>query len=222
MKRTVRVLAVVAVVSTVLGGLGASIRPAAADGDSWPVAEASSMRRARVPSVGIELEYPSHWIRMALTVAEAKTTRRRLAKTNPRLAKIIGETDVTESTEGTKFRAIDLEAQLRDGQGGVVAVQVLHSPLPPIEIFRDSYVGGIEQSGAHVFAVAETTVSHRNALRSDARMTLNDSDGTPVTLRLSQLLIEHGFTTVMVSVAVPDDEHADATIDAILSSVHRI
>ena len=222
MKRSLRTTVAAAMAAISLGVLAMGVRPAAASTDSSLVSEASAMRRARVTSVGIELEYPSHWIRMGFTVAEAKAIRKGLAKTNPSLAKAVSYLDVKDSTENTKFRALDLAAQLRDGVGGVVAVQVIHSPLPPIDVFQDTFVAAFEKAGADVLSVHEATVSHRNALRSDLRMTVNQIDGTPVTLRVTNLMIEHGFTTVMVSVGVPDDDHADATIEPILASVHRI
>ena len=206
----------------VFGAIGLGSPAGAAGTDSSLATEAGSMRKVRVPAAGVALEYPSQWVRTAVSEKQARKILKAFKKSNPKVANLLDEDDIIDSARNSKFRAVDVEAQLSGGAGGVVDVQVLDSGLPPMAVFRASYDATLKTTGGELINLFETRVSKRDALRSDARITLKDPDGNPVSLRISQLLIDRGLTTSLVSVGAPDGENADAMIDAILVTVRKI
>ena len=215
----------VAVAVTILvGTLGATVRtPAGAAGTDTSFSDqAGAVRQARVREAGITFEYPRHWVRTAISETQARKILQQLMKSNPAVAKVLDVDDIIETAKTSKFRAVDVQAQLAGGAGGAVDVQVIEAPLPSLAEFRSSYSLGLSTAGVHLMDSRSTKVSHRDALRGDARATLTDRNGNPVTMRLSQLLVDRGSTTTLINVGMPDGPDADATIDAILSSVRTI
>ena len=225
MRRSVRALGIAVAVTVLIassGTIGLWTPAGAAGTDTSVVDEAGSVRRARVREAGVTFEYPRHWVRTAISEEQARKILQKLMKSNPDVAKVLDIDDIVETAKSSKFRAVDVEAQLAGGAGGVVDVQVVDAPLPSIAEFRLSYGMGLSTAGIHLIDARKTKVSHRDALRGDARATLTDLNGNPVTMRLSQLLVDRGSTTTLVNVGMPDGPDADATIDAILSSVRSI
>jgi hypothetical protein len=208
------------------GGLLVSVLAFGATAVAAPSANAGSFTTAKVKAAGVSLQYPSSWTVRPFTTKAVNALAKRLRKKSPKLAQALESSEAQQSTRGTKFFAIDLDALAAGRPGSDVQVALIANTQPPKNI-SDVDVGysaaDFAKIGGMRLGISAVRVENKQAYRIDARVASHLSDGTTRSGLISELLIVVGQSQVVfVNVAAPDDADGAKLIDGILASVRRI
>lgn len=185
-------------------------------------AGATEFKVAKVKSAGISLEYPSNWAVVVLTPKIVRSQRAITLKNNPKLGELFDEAAAGEALKHSKFSAADLEAKLAGRPSSIVGVQGGSGFTLPLNKMVTQLAATYKKAGATILNTSTVQVSGTRSARIDMQLTANASDGTPVSVRLSQLLAPIGGRSVLVSVAAEDNNVGATTIDHIMQSVRAI
>ncbi|MET0627094.1 MAG: hypothetical protein ABW033_01395 [Acidimicrobiia bacterium] len=185
---------------------------------------ADDYTRAKVKAAGISLEYPSGWTVYALSKREVAAQQKALTKANPELADAFDAAQQSSFTKNTKFHATDLDSMAERGVGGNLGVTNAGvGILPPtLDSFTRQISPQFSSVGGTVIGTSTHKVGGRPAYRVDVRLPLTAPDGTNLTIHVTELFVQVGTLTSMVTLAIDDDAEGAETTDRIMDSVKAL
>jgi hypothetical protein len=208
MNRGLRVAGAVVVALTLLGANGVAVAGA---GD----VDQTSYRRKIVEDADISVSYPRTWTVVPITHGELDKARRRLAAQNPEFTKRFDDAANSQLVEAARFRATDLTVARYQP---TIAVGTLSGRFPnpgEFELLEQQF----GQAGFGVMDTSRPKFGREKAYRIDLARSLNLPDGTPIPLRLTELLVPGGEGITFVAIATEDTPEGHALIDDLASRV---
>jgi len=185
---------------------------------------ADGYTRAKVKAAGISLEYPSGWTVYALSKRDVAAQQKALAKANPELAEAFDSAQQASFTKNTKFHATDLQSMAERGVGGNLGVTNVGTGVLPssLDAFTKQITPQFSSVGGTVSGTSMQKVGGAPAYRVDVLLPLTAPDGTALTVHVTELFIQRGIRTSLVTLAIDDDAAGAQTTDRIMDSVKAL
>jgi len=208
MNRGLRIAGAVVVALTLLGANGVA-------GAGAGRVDQTDYRRKVVGDADISVSYPRTWTVVPITQRELDRTRRRLAKQNPEFVKRFDEAASSDVVEAARFRAVDLSATRYQP---TIAVATISGRFPnpgEFELLKQQF----GQAGFGVMHTSRPKVGPEKGYRVDLARSLNLPDGTPIPLRMTELLVPGGEGITFITIATEDTPDGLALIDDLVGRV---
>lgn len=177
----------------------------------------------QVKAAGVSLQYPRRWIVFASTKKGIAAQQRHLSRKNPRLADAFSAAAQISLLPSTKFQASDLGVASAGRVSDDVRIEVVPGGFPSsLQNFTTAREPSVQQAGGTVLDATTVTIGGQTAYRLDVILPVRGVGGTLSSVRLGQLLIQHGDGRTVITVGAPDDAAGSKLVDAILRSIRRI